>query len=440
MSLPRLLKRPSSAIFTSSRAHHPLDPVSSVSARHARWASIVPFTFHHHNPPPPPLTPDQVLAQSKQQQKFGTPPPSFEPLFSPDQQQSYPELSPQLTQEEFERRLEHQQRLRQQEELQQQLQRHRDALQQQQLKRQIQQELELAKQKEAEEEKRCRATEAASTASKTDEKLTQRQMSLADQEGEEQRIEKDVSRIATEQRPEQRSIDNTTAEQLRKQRRSTFGYYFQFHHHHHQQHQQEQKEQTPVRDLVQEAVTKTLSISTKLPKRIARISFEDRVKLAMMDYTGSQIDAMTPEQASEILAKASTCKETSTTAARTTTAAAAESSASMIDVTKGASSQYPRNSHSSAKNCSSRQSKTVTRRDHSEVTKRLSHQEPSSEEPETNRHEINAFHDALTPVETNHLQHHHMSSLSSSTASPKASEAKSRTASLQPMSSNPQHV
>ncbi|KAG0241410.1 hypothetical protein BGW41_005981 [Actinomortierella wolfii] len=330
MSLPRLLKRPSSAIFTSSRAHHPLDPVSSVStqsvrpsARHARWASIVPFTFHHHNPPPPPLTPDQVLAQSKQQQKFGTPPltstttttPSFEPLFSPDQQQSHSEQSPQLTQEEFERRLEHQQRLRQQEELQQQLQRHRDALQQQQLKRQIQQELELAKQKEAEEEKRCRAIEATSTASKTDEKLTQRQMGLADQEGEEQRIEKDVSRIATEQRPEQRSIDNTTAEQLRKQRRSTFGYYFQFHHHHHQQqHQQEQKEQTPVRDLVQEAVTKTLSISTNLPKRIARISFEDRVKLAMMDYTGSQIDAMTPEQASEILEKASTCKKTSTAA------------------------------------------------------------------------------------------------------------------------------
>ncbi|KAG0262959.1 hypothetical protein DFQ27_002026 [Actinomortierella ambigua] len=332
MSLPRLLKRPSSAIFASSRAHHPHDTLFLTSlpatgaTRHVRWASIVPYTIHNPNPPPPPLTPEQVLAQLQQQEpQYGVPLDPFQPF---GQQQSPQQPHP-LTQEQLEQRLEHQQRLRQQEELQLQLQRHRNALQQQQLKRQIEQELELELEQGQEQDhikggnaemrgKIAASTTSEEAAARCHPKEETREDNNHHKNGQ------DLQQTSSEHRPTDHhhhsapAATTTTEEEqqqrlleLRKQRRSTFGYYFQLHPTRQQQHGLQQPQQAqPVRDLVQEAVTRTLSISTILPKRVSKISFEDRVQLAMLDYTGTQIDAMAPERAAEILLQAKASPKT----------------------------------------------------------------------------------------------------------------------------------
>ncbi|KAG0079758.1 hypothetical protein BGZ90_001739 [Linnemannia elongata] len=55
------------------------------------------------------------------------------------------------------------------------------------------------------------------------------------------------------------------------------------------------------RNILTAALTPSSSSSSSVKNAATRILAEDRVRLAMMDYTPSQIEAMTPEQASAIL-------------------------------------------------------------------------------------------------------------------------------------------
>ncbi|KAF9973568.1 hypothetical protein BGZ73_003176 [Actinomortierella ambigua] len=445
MSLPRLLKRPSSAIFPS-RARHPHDPPPSLfltspssplspclpspitstapawAARHVRWASIVPYTIHNPNPPPPPLSAEQALAQFQQQPQHGAP---LNPFFGPLPSQQ-PQQSPQQQTLTYEQQLEHQQRLRQQEELQLQLQNHRNALQQQQLKRQIEQEQEQDQERVrgAHNEMRRAAalpmSEEAATPSLQKEKMEGKLHS--DQELREQADHKPTSQnnstTAAMEEQQQEQV-------LPRQRRSTFGYYVQSHYSRQQQGQLQQDQARPVRDLVQEATTRTLSISTMLPKRVSKISFEDRVQLAMLDYTGSQIDAMSPEHAADILFRAKNSKESSPmpkTQEAPHHCLSATETAIRIPHTSTTDSHT---NESSLRGIGER-----VRLDHSRDITRKEHQPTlSSGDSDNCQYEIHApLCEQRSPVESNH---HQMSS-SSPSVSPKPAGVKSSAVSLHP--------
>ncbi|KAH7044891.1 hypothetical protein BKA57DRAFT_468158 [Linnemannia elongata] len=248
-----------------------------------RWASIVPYTVHqtsttslYNTPPPPPvpMTLEQALEAHQHKQMAS------------------------LLEEQI--KLEQSQRMRFQSELQVELARHRNAILEKQelaaLKRRGQLEFEREQEKrrveEEEEEVRRQSLQQTSTAVESNKETAGvREASVQAQETD----NKQQKNSTTTQAP----YTTVAASIIDPRYRTMFGYRGPDH-----------PKSTPEelaqleqerRNILTAALTPSSSSSSSVKNAATRILAEDRVRLAMMDYTPSQIEAMTPEQASAIL-------------------------------------------------------------------------------------------------------------------------------------------
>lgn len=248
-----------------------------------RWASIVPYTVHqtsttslYNTPPPPPvpMTLEQALEAHQHKQMAS------------------------LLEEQI--KLEQSQRMRFQSELQVELARHRNAILEKQelaaLRRRGQLEFEREQEKrrveEEEEEVRRQSLQQTSTAVESNKETAGvREASVQAQETD----NKQQKNSTTTQAP----YTTVAASIIDPRYRTMFGY-----------RGPEHPKSTPEelaqleqerRNILTAALTPSSSSSSSVKNAATRILAEDRVRLAMMDYTPSQIEAMTPEQASAIL-------------------------------------------------------------------------------------------------------------------------------------------
>jgi len=206
----------------------------------------------YYSPPPPPMTLVQV--QQHQQRK----------------QQSLLEEQVQLEQR---------QRMRQQRELQLELAKHRNAILEQQ---QQQNQLAQVRQKEQEQQQQQQESERKAAEKLAAEGLERKDLSAAVQ-------------------PELATQHDTTADETRTRpqfvatrHRSMFGYRGP-------EQKMEQGNELKEKNRKEEEDNEEEQVSTK-PSRIPfMITAESRVRLALLDYTPKQIDAMTPQQAQAIL-------------------------------------------------------------------------------------------------------------------------------------------
>ncbi|KAK3846862.1 MAG: hypothetical protein J3R72DRAFT_432572 [Linnemannia gamsii] len=261
-----------------------------------RWASIVPYIItntSHFTPPPPPLTLEQALEAHQHKQMSS------------------------LLEEQI--KLEQSQRMRYQSELQLELARHRNAILEKQekaaavaamqRKRGQEQEQELEKELELEVKAGARrrqsqlqldttttsATTATDAAGLSIEVRGARESSSVqdDQETDKKLLESTNTNTTTYKT--QAPYTTVAASIIDPRYRTMFGY-----------RGPEHPKSTPadLAQLEQERLTHlTASFESSLDVKstVTRISAENRVRLAMMDYTPSQIDSMTPEQASAVL-------------------------------------------------------------------------------------------------------------------------------------------
>ncbi|KAF9304459.1 hypothetical protein BGZ74_001477 [Mortierella antarctica] len=246
----RTSRRPFSLLAT----HKP--SVSSISnSGSVRWASIVPYTITATGPPAPPMTLEQVaLLQQRKQQT--------------------------LLEEQIQ--LEKSQRARQQLELRQQLARHRNRI--------------LEQQRE-EQQKAATAAAAAAAGVETgakDKEGTQRV-------GEEQRQPTRESRRGPRSTRQDGEVTEAAEAShasmfVGTRRRSMFGYRGPEHSTLGAEAQEEEEE------------TRYAEVAVQSQRRVL-VAAEDRVQLAMMDYSPREIDAMSPEQVQKILSSTSRASE-----------------------------------------------------------------------------------------------------------------------------------
>ncbi|KAG0048474.1 hypothetical protein BGZ83_006590 [Gryganskiella cystojenkinii] len=243
LSLPagRTLFGASSSPITSPTA----STTSNFPATTVRWASIVPFAVTQNScyaPPPPPMTPEQAQAS---------------------------QVAKKLTLLEEQIQLEQTQRVRQQAELQLQLSRHRNAILEQQSKQQQLYEQDLQERRRRQEQKQLQE--------KQDQVKKMQALSRQDEQ---------------EEHSEAESRNHSEEQQLPKfvatRHRSMFGYSGPEH----------KLEEQAALELESSSRPASLSPSTS---PLSLLSAENRVQLAMMDYTPKQIDAMSPNLAQSIL-------------------------------------------------------------------------------------------------------------------------------------------
>ncbi|KAG0352990.1 hypothetical protein BG005_007637 [Podila minutissima] len=244
----RTSRRPLSLLAT----HKP--SVSSISnsgssSGSVRWASIVPYTITATGPPAPPMTLEQVaLLQQRKQQT--------------------------LLEEQIQ--LEKSQRARQQLELRQQLARHRNRILEQQR------------------EEQQKAAAGVETGAKEKEG-TQRV-------GEEQRQPTRESRRGPRSTRQDGEVTEAAEAShasmfVGTRRRSMFGYRGPEHSTLGAEAQEEGEEETRYAEVAAQSQRRVL------------VTAEDRVQLAMMDYSPREIDAMSPEQVQKILSSTSRASE-----------------------------------------------------------------------------------------------------------------------------------
>ncbi|KAG0012853.1 hypothetical protein BGZ81_001345 [Podila clonocystis] len=246
----RTSRRPLSLLAT----HKPSSSsISGSSSGSVRWASIVPYTITATGPPAPPMTLEQVaLLQQRKQQT--------------------------LLEEQIQ--LEKSQRARQQLELRQQLARHRNRI--------------LEQQKE--EQKAMRDGKASTTAETRakDKEETQRvgdeQMQLTHESRRDSLSTRQNEEVtaATEESSHDSSMFVGT------RRRSMFGY--------------RGPEHSTLTAGTEEEETRYAEVAAQSQRRVL-VAAEDRVQLAMMDYSPKEIDAMSPEQVQRILSSTSRANE-----------------------------------------------------------------------------------------------------------------------------------
>ncbi|KAF9932947.1 hypothetical protein FBU30_006933 [Linnemannia zychae] len=253
-----------------------------LSLQSVRWASIVPYTITQASPftpPPAPLTLEQALEIHQHKQMAS------------------------LVEEQV--KLEQSQRMRLQSELQVELAKHRDAILKKQelaaLQRRGQEEKdkmkEEAKLKEDEIQRKNsqQLSNGAENGSKASLEGTGAKASPCNSRNPTKTSPVNVSDVAAAKAP----YATIAASIVDPRYRTMFGY-----------RGPEHPKSTPAelaelelkrREALSASIDSSQSLREKNVAEIKRISVEDRVQLAMMDYTPSQIEAMTPEHASAIL-------------------------------------------------------------------------------------------------------------------------------------------
>ncbi|KAG0342634.1 hypothetical protein BG000_002841 [Podila horticola] len=238
----RTSRRPLSLLAT----HKPCSSISVSASSSVRWASIVPYTITVTSPPDPPMTLEQVaLAQQLKQQT--------------------------LLEEQIQ--LEKSQRARQQLELRQQLARHRNKILEQQ----------------REEQKAVRAGKASTAVATREEENTHRVGSEQDMTQASRR-----DQLSTEQHEQMTQATEESSHDssmfVGTRRRSMYGY--------------RGPEHSTLTAGAEEEETRYAEVAAQSQRRVL-VAAEDRVQLAMMDYSPKEIDAMSPEQVQCILSSSS---------------------------------------------------------------------------------------------------------------------------------------
>ncbi|KAG0097505.1 hypothetical protein BGZ93_002609 [Podila epicladia] len=226
--------------LTLLATHKPSSSISGSSSGSVRWASIVPYTITATGPPAPPMTLEQVaLLQQRKQQT--------------------------LLEEQIQ--LEKSQRARQQLELRQQLARHRN---------------EILEQQREDQQKAAAAAAAEVETRAKDEEGTRK---VGEEQGQPTHESRRTKSGEVTEAAEESSHDSSMFVGTR--RRSMFGY--RGPEHSTLGAEAEEKEETRYAELAAQSQRRVL------------VAAEDRVQLAMMDYSPKEIDAMSPEQAQSIL-------------------------------------------------------------------------------------------------------------------------------------------